>query len=197
MSSILKSTRNTRAILKGSLKYIRSDIPRDLTEEELDWLAEHNVLTVIDLRNERERRQKPCNIEQDDRFHYRNIPINIGDGAMQDVVSSYIQITETYMDELLDIVENAASNVLYFCSSGKDRTGVLSALLLDRLGYSRDYIVEDYMESYDNLIGDLRYYMEKHPEINEENVTPQKRFMLAYLDWLEQKKRERTACNSK
>ena len=31
---------------------------------------------------------------------------------------------------------------MYFCTAGKDRTGVVSALLLKRLGVSQDVIVE-------------------------------------------------------
>lgn len=39
----------------------------------------------------------------------------------------------------------------FFCSAGKDRTGVVSAILLHRLGYSEDYIIADYMKSAESL----------------------------------------------
>lgn len=38
MSSLLKSTRNTRALPTGTMRYIRSDVPLNLTEEEIQWL---------------------------------------------------------------------------------------------------------------------------------------------------------------
>lgn len=41
----------------------------------------------------------------------------------------------------------APGAVLWHCSMGKDRTGVLAALLLDTLGVSRDFITADYLYS--------------------------------------------------
>ena len=38
---------------------------------------------------------------------------------------------------------------MFHCAAGKDRTGVLSALLLDTLGVSRDVIADDYVMSAD------------------------------------------------
>ena len=54
MSSLLKSTLNTRALPTGNLRYIRSDYPGNLSKEEVNWLLNNNVVTVIDLREEKE-----------------------------------------------------------------------------------------------------------------------------------------------
>ena len=54
MSSLLKSTRNTRALPTGTMRYIRSDVPTNLTDEEIQWLLDNNITTVIDLRSEEE-----------------------------------------------------------------------------------------------------------------------------------------------
>ena len=40
--------------------------------------------------------------------------------------------------------------VLFHCSAGKDRSGILTALLLDSLGCPRDVIVDDYLQSQRN-----------------------------------------------
>ena len=53
MSSLLKSTLNTRALPTGNLRYIRSDYPGNLSKEEVNWLLKNNVVTVIDLREEK------------------------------------------------------------------------------------------------------------------------------------------------
>ena len=50
---------------------------------------------------------------------------------------------------------DANSNVLFFCGAGKDRTGVVSAFIMKRLGCSDQAIIEDYMETKDNLMGFL------------------------------------------
>lgn len=38
MGSLLSSTRNTRSLFKDSLKFVRSDVPDNLTEDEVQWL---------------------------------------------------------------------------------------------------------------------------------------------------------------
>lgn len=40
------------------------------------------------------------------------------------------------MEKIIDRIMNAESNVMYFCTSGKDRTGVVSAIILKRLVHS-------------------------------------------------------------
>ena len=77
------------------------------------------------------------------------------------------------MDAILETILNAASNVMYFCTAGKDRTGVVSALLLKRLGISEEVIVEDYMKSKDNLLDMLTSYVKNHPEVDIDIIIPQ------------------------
>lgn len=43
---------------------------------------------------------------------------------------------DSQMYRIIDLICNAKSNVLYFCNAGKDRTGVVSAILL--LKFSMD-----------------------------------------------------------
>lgn len=81
------------------------------------------------------------------------------------------------MDKIIDTIMNAKSNVMYFCGAGKDRTGVVSAIILKKLGYSDPVIVDDYMETKDNLMGFLTSYVKEHPEVdinilipNEKNI---------------------------
>jgi len=49
--------------------------------------------------------------------------------------------------------------LLFHCSAGKDRTGVLTALLLESLGTPRELILDDYMQSVRNSAG-----LVVHPE---------------------------------
>ena len=49
MSSLLKSTLNTRALPIGGMRYIRSDAPLCLTEEEIQWLLDNRTGTVSAL----------------------------------------------------------------------------------------------------------------------------------------------------
>ena len=61
---------------------------------------------------------------------------------------------------------------MYFCGAGKDRTGVVSAVILKRLGYSDQVIVDDYMETKINLMGFLTEYVKEHPEVDINIIIP-------------------------
>jgi protein-tyrosine phosphatase len=82
-------------------------------------------------------------------------------------------MVDKQMDNILNTILNATSNVMYFCTAGKDRTGVVSALLLKRLGISEDVIIEDYMKSKENLLDMLTAYVKNHPEVDIDIIIPQ------------------------
>ena len=44
--SLLEGTLNTRNILPDSLRYIRSDVPNNLSDEEVDWLIANNKIPM-------------------------------------------------------------------------------------------------------------------------------------------------------
>lgn len=52
-----KNTLNTRSILENDIKYIRSDVPTNISEDEKDKLLWNNITTIIDLRTETERKK--------------------------------------------------------------------------------------------------------------------------------------------
>lgn len=147
MSSLLKSTRNTRALPTETMRYIRSDAPTNLTDEEIRWLLDNNITTIVDLRSDEEVLRKPCQLATEEGFQYYNLPVTGGG----------------------DIPK---SNVMYFCTAGKDRTGVVSAMILHRLGFDDATIIEDYMKSKDNLMDMLTAYVEDHPEVDIEIIIP-------------------------
>lgn len=180
MSSLFQSTRNTRALPTGDLRYIRSDYPGNLSASEVQWLLQNNVVTIIDLREEKEYRVKPCSLESDSRFTYYHLPVTGGGDTPKSpeaVATTYLGMLDEQMDKIISTILEAGTNVMYFCGAGKDRTGVVSAVLLKRLGYSNQVIIKDYMETKDNLMGFLTSYVESHPEVdiniiipNEENI---------------------------
>lgn len=88
------------------------------------------------------------------------------------------------MKNIINVIMNAESKVLYFCTAGKDRTGVVSALILKRLGFSDEVIVDDYMESKDNLMDMLIAYVDIHPEVDIEIITPHRDTMEQLLKQL-------------
>ena len=76
------------------------------------------------------------------------------------------------MDKIIHTIMDAKCNVLYFCGAGKDRTGVVSAVILRKLGCSDRIIIKDYMETKDNLMGFLTSYVAEHPEVDINTIIP-------------------------
>lgn len=184
MPSILQSTKNTRAILPNGMRYIRSDIPQHLTAVEIQWLLENNVRTIVDLREEKERQQKKCPLEENPAFTYFHMPVtggNVIPKSPADVPLSYLNMVDEKMKDIIHIIESAETNVLYFCNAGKDRTGVVSALLLLRQGMSADYIIADYLKSGENLQEMLQSFSAVNPEVDIRVITPAKEYMVYFL----------------
>lgn len=186
MNNILTSTLNTRAILSDSLRFIRSDVPNCITKEEIDWLIAHNITTIVDLRTDEERVKKECPLVYSDQFQYYCMPVTGGNAIPQtvdDVADSYIKMVDEQMGKIIDAIWTADSNVLYFCNAGKDRTGVVSAILLYKSGMSKEYIIDDYMQSKDNLKDMLDSYAKSFPDVDINIIMPHEKYMREFLEW--------------
>ncbi len=187
MKSLLACTSNTRAILTDSLKYIRSDVPDKISDSEIQWLLDNNITTVIDLRDENERKQKKCSLIDNNSFDYFCMPVTGGNTIPESpdsVPKSYVKMIDSNMNRIIETILHADTNVIYFCNAGKDRTGVVSAVLLYILGYDREYIINDYMQSAKNLREMLEDFSSQHPELKE-IITPQRRYIKECISWLE------------
>lgn len=187
MSSILQSTRNTRILPTGEMRYIRSDFPENLSDEEIRWLLDHNITTIVDLRSEEEAVRKLCSLKEENGFRYFHLPVTGGGDtpkSREHLHEVYRQMVDEKMEEIIDTIMNADSNVMYFCTAGKDRTGVVSAIILRRLGFSDEVIIDDYMESGGNLMDMLTDYVRVHPEADLEIIVPHRENMERLLEQL-------------
>lgn len=184
MSSLLKYTKNTRALPTGTMRYIRSDAPVNLTEKEIKWLSDNNITTIVDLRSEEEVAKKPCQLQFADGFKYFHLPVTGGGDtpkSLDHLYMVYQQMVDEQMEKIVDLIMSAESNVMYFCTAGKDRTGVVSALILKRLGFSDEIIIDDYMKAKDNLMDMLVAYVKEHPEVDIEIIIPHRENMKRLL----------------
>jgi len=184
MKTLLDYTKNTRAILPDSLRYIRSDVPKQISDRDLKWLLNNDIRTIIDLREEEECHQKRCPLENHPDFTYIHMPVTGGNAIPQtpaDVPRSYLYMADEKMEEIIRVIENSKTNVLYFCNAGKDRTGVVSAILLRRHGMSDEYIVADYLESGENLQEMLHNFAMENPNVDIRVITPTKEYMEYFL----------------
>lgn len=187
MSSLLQSTQNTRALPTGTIRYIRSDFPENLTSREIQWLLDNDITTIVDLRSDEEITRKPCALRKQDGFSYFHLPVTGGGDTPKSLDHLHIvyrQMVDDQMEKIIDTIMNAKSNVMYFCTAGKDRTDVVSALILKRLGFGDEVIINDYMESKDNLMDMLTAYVNDHPKVDIEIIMPRRENMQRLLEQL-------------
>ncbi len=193
MSSLFATTRNTRALPTGTLRFIRSDAPLLLTEEEIQWLLDNKITTLVDLRSEEEVARRPCPLASRGGFRYVNLPVTGGGDtpkSREHLHEVYVGMVDEQMELIIDTIMKAETNVLYFCTAGKDRTGVVSAILLMCMGYVDDVIVEDYMQSKDNLMDMLTAYVKEHPEVELDIIVPREENITRVLEHLAKKSLE-------
>ena len=92
-------------------------------------------------------------------------------------------MVDSQFEKLMEFLSNAESNVLYFCNAGKDRTGVVSAVLLHNAGVGLEYIVDDYMKTKNNLEKVLKDFANNNSEIDINVITPCRRYIEEFLEW--------------
>ncbi|CEI81018.1 Tyrosine-protein phosphatase precursor [Oceanobacillus oncorhynchi] len=131
-------------------KYYRADSLHQVSPEGHAFLQkERGIHTVIDLRMSMEGKYRK---EDKARYDFYNIPLldpaTFTTKMPKSLVEMYILMLETSkpkFKQIMDIfLENKGNPVLFHCRVGKDRTGVLAAILLDLAGVPRDIIVKDY-----------------------------------------------------
>ena len=186
MPSLLQSTANTRTVLPENSQLLRSDAPLSPTEADIDLLLSRGVTTLIDLRSEAEIFRRPCPLAGDARFTYLHLPVTGGNAmpdSPADVPLSYLRMVDAQMAHILRVIRES-EGVMYFCTAGKDRTGVVSALIQREHGLSDDAIAADYALSGDNLRAMFAAFRERHPEIDANIYTPKKEYMLQFLSML-------------
>ncbi|KAF2077577.1 hypothetical protein CYY_001118 [Polysphondylium violaceum] len=79
--------------------------------------------------------------------------------------------------------------IMYFCSLGKDRTGMTTAILLSCLGVPRDIIIEDYAKSELNIapfMEQIRRYFTRVGLSKEEFVRSHRETMAGLLTWIDE-----------
>ena len=135
---------------------VRADNVYRLTEAGQAALRDYGVRTVIDLRLARELEKHPSPFAANGHAgpRYLNLPIhdpatNEAMDAADSMQGEYIAILELNKGLIAEIIKAVAANlgdggVLVHCHGGKDRTGIIVAMLLTLAGVPREVIVEDY-----------------------------------------------------
>ena len=163
----LSSVKNIRDISYNNIKekkLIRSSSLSKLSEKDANTLAyKYNVETIIDLRTDAEIKNKDTKVPG---TLYCHIPLLTGselgithESGRRKLPTHIPSLCDTYpklvtydkKDAWRSIFEIFANNkkgaVLWHCSAGKDRCGLVSAILEYILGLNEEIIMNDYLLS--------------------------------------------------
>lgn len=147
---------------------LRSANLSDATEEDIiDLREKYHLSKIIDLRTETERRERPDVTMES--VEYQSIPVfdesvagisHEKKGMNEQIFSMFPKMGQLYSRMVTDpsclehlgkaarsVMEHdfTKGSVLWHCTEGKDRCGLLSAILLLALGADRNTIMEDYL----------------------------------------------------
>jgi protein-tyrosine phosphatase len=152
----------------------RSDSLHRLAEPEQATLVGMGLRTVIDLRYERELTESPNVFAASSSVRYLNLPLVPGPSEARPTAEFssleevYRRIVDTRSAELVSIytalaVPGALPAVLH-CTAGKDRTGVVVALLLRLVGVNAEAIAADYTATEVCLAGEFMVNFRRETE---------------------------------
>lgn len=192
--SMLETTQNTRElggyVIKDGLatkrnSLWRSDVQNYPSEADFALLKERGITTILDLRGDKDTARKPSGFENAEGFTYINCPIIEGSGvpeSVEQVPVSYLAIAQAEnMPKVFKTIANAKNGVMFNCTAGKDRTGVVSAILLLHAGVSDADIIENYVLTREYGRARLELVHRNFPEVDMNIVTPKEWYMEEFL----------------
>jgi protein-tyrosine phosphatase len=155
-------THDGRRVRWGQI--FRADSLADLSDGDIAYLARIGLARVIDLRGDGEVSERPNRLADRAGFAYVQLPIGESDlspqqwarkfeaGEFGEIDASWlVRGYRRTLDErahrvgaVLKALAADTSPAVFHCTAGKDRTGIVSALLLLALGVPREVVVGDY-----------------------------------------------------
>ena len=152
----------------------RADGLSELTETDLEVMRELGIRTVVDLRSGQEVEQSRFNVDAHPvTFHHypfiKALP-NAEDFARAPgfLGTQYTEMLDEATPQIIGALSALAAPdarpAVFHCTAGKDRTGLLSALVLSLLGVPEETVVADYALSGAAMARLRAKLIEKYPD---------------------------------
>ncbi len=155
----------------------RADGLGELTEDDLAMMRALGIRTVLDLRSGGELEQSRFDVAAHPvSFHHLPFIQTIPDPEEFDrrpdlLQSQYLEMLDTSGDQIVAALRVLASPdalpAVFHCTAGKDRTGLLSAIVLSLVGVPDETVVADYALSAAAMDRLREKIIRKYPESEE------------------------------
>lgn len=130
----------------------RSDSPHRLSEPDRASLIKGGLRTAIDLRQAEELAEAANVFAASAQVAYRHLPLLNDTPSMPEVLPALVEIYRIILDDRGDQVGAVLATLaapgglpaVVNCTAGKDRTGLITALVLGLAGVPEEVIVADY-----------------------------------------------------
>jgi len=151
-------------------KIFRSDKLSDLTKKDLAYLSDLDIKSICDFRNDIEIKKDPDRIPKGAKYYqfaiadkegreHARIKKEVMSRKLKGleakeyfgfIMTAFADTAGTDFKPVVDLLlnqPNDKSPLAYHCSGGKDRTGLMSIVLLSALGVEKDIIKKEYLMS--------------------------------------------------
>jgi protein tyrosine/serine phosphatase len=181
---------------------LRGEFTPGLTEEDIELLVRRMGLrTVVDLRTRSEVRDAPgAFAESEVRVVPAPLPVISHEplpGAEEDLLGTYLGFIEADPAPMLravrTLIDPADHPALFHCAAGKDRTGALSAIVLELLGVPREVNAQDYALTADRVervfarLSELDLYRERLSGLSDVVRSADEATLVAFLEALDER----------
>lgn len=157
-------------------KVLRTATLDDISTDEIEKLKDYGVVSIIDLRREAEipfDSESHKMIKENFNFHHISLApdIELREEEIQKIIDREISIGTSYrrlidnyskVKQVMDVIADTDGITLYHCQEGKDRTGVISMILMGIANVARTDIIADY-EISSAYLGYVERYDEHEP----------------------------------
>ena len=147
-------------------RFIRSAALSAIKEAGIRYIYGLGVDCILDIRTMEERVFDPCSFENDSKVEYIHKPLkdfyhdvfNKGKADCFPTTKSDLYMwtlennREIIRDIMLIFANKRYKTIVFHCSSGKDRTGLIAMLLLEIAGVDDQTIIQDYCLSKELLV---------------------------------------------
>ncbi|MBR4157756.1 MAG: tyrosine-protein phosphatase [Oscillospiraceae bacterium] len=167
--------------------FLRTDMHEEVTPEDIAFLKDYGVTMDVDLRGASELRHHPDPLREEPWCEYVHLPTveeteekNVDPSKFRpdpnfSMSAVYVRMAEDRKDWVRKVFEafgRCEGVAMYHCTLGKDRTGIVTALLLGNCGVSDEDIIADYSVTQVYLSRIIEIYRAKWPPEDKDRVKP-------------------------